>query len=83
MKDIIIENGAIFRLDNEFHSGTIAVSNGRITNEFPEDAERIDADGMYVIPGLTDIHFHGCISSCTFSRSVNQHPHFIVLVIDR
>ena len=61
MRDIIIENGAIFRPDNEFHKGTIAIINGRITNDIPEDAERIDAEGMYVIPGLTDIHFHGCM----------------------
>ena len=61
MRNIIIENGAIFRPDNEFHKGTIAIINGRITSEIPEDAERIDAEGMYVIPGLTDIHFHGCM----------------------
>ena len=61
VKNIIIENGAIFRPDNEFHKGTIVITNGRITNEIPEDAERIDAEGMYVIPGLTDIHFHGCM----------------------
>ena len=61
MRDIIIENGAIFRPDNEFHKGTIAITNGIITNDIPEDAERFNADGMYVIPGLTDIHFHGCM----------------------
>ncbi len=60
MKDIIIENGIIFRPDNTFHRGTIAIHEGRITNDIPDEAERIDAEGLYVIPGLTDIHFHGC-----------------------
>ena len=60
MNNIIIDNGIIFRPDNQFHRGTIAVSNGRITNGLPENAERINAENLYVIPGLTDIHFHGC-----------------------
>ena len=41
MNNIIIDNGIIFRPDNQFHRGTIAVSNGRITNGLPENAERI------------------------------------------
>ena len=61
MKNIIIDNGIIFRPDNKFHTGTIAISNGRITNDIPENAIRINAEGLYVIPGLTDIHFHGCM----------------------
>lgn len=24
------------------------------------DAQRLDAEGCYLIPGLTDVHFHGC-----------------------
>ncbi len=60
MNNIIIDNGIIFRTDNKFHAGTIAVSNGKITDEIPNDAMRINAEGLYVIPGLTDIHFHGC-----------------------
>ena len=61
MKNIIIENGIIFRPDNKFHTGTIAIADGRITNDIPDDAQRINAEGLYVIPGLTDIHFHGCM----------------------
>ena len=61
VKNIIIENGTIFRPDNKFHAGTIAIADGRITNDIPDDAQRINAEGLYVIPGLTDIHFHGCM----------------------
>ncbi|MBQ6971376.1 MAG: N-acetylglucosamine-6-phosphate deacetylase [Synergistaceae bacterium] len=60
MRDIVIEGGRIFRPDCEFHAGTIAIHDGRITDNIPDKATRIHADGMYVIPGLTDIHFHGC-----------------------
>lgn len=60
MNSLIIENGKIFRPDNKFHAGTVSVTNRRITDEIPNDAKRINAEGLYVIPGLTDIHFHGC-----------------------
>ena len=61
MNNIIIDNGIIFRPDGKFHAGTIAITNGRITSDIPQDAQRINAEGLYVIPGLTDIHFHGCM----------------------
>lgn len=32
-----------------------------ITDDPVEDPEIIDAAGCYVIPGLLDVHFHGCI----------------------
>ncbi|MBQ6919462.1 MAG: hypothetical protein IJQ74_03970, partial [Synergistaceae bacterium] len=58
---MIIENGIIFRPDNEFHKGTVAIKNGIITSEIQDDDEVFDAENFYVIPGLTDIHFHGCM----------------------
>ena len=59
MKDIKIINGNIFRPDCKFHKGDIEISDGFIVNETSKDAEIIDAENFYVIPGLTDIHFHG------------------------
>lgn len=53
-------NGIIFRPDNTFHRGTIAITGDTITNTEPDNAEIIDAENLYIIPGLTDIHFHGC-----------------------
>ena len=61
LNNIIIDNGIIFRPDGKFHTGTISITNGRITNDIPDNAQRINAEGLYVIPGLTDIHFHGCM----------------------
>ena len=60
MSSIIIKNGNIFCPDCKFHAGTLAISNGLITNSPSQDAEVIDAGGLYIIPGLVDIHFHGC-----------------------
>ncbi|MBQ7221401.1 MAG: N-acetylglucosamine-6-phosphate deacetylase [Synergistaceae bacterium] len=56
----IIKNGNIFREDGHFHRGSLSVSQGIITDSAPDDAKIIDADNLYIIPGLTDIHFHGC-----------------------
>ena len=57
---MIITNGNIFREDGRFHRGDIAVSHGIISDSASSDAEIIDAENLYIIPGLTDIHFHGC-----------------------
>lgn len=46
--------------DCKFHKGTLYVSEGIISQTEPKNAEIIDAENLYIIPGLTDIHFHGC-----------------------
>ncbi len=56
----IISNAFIFRPDCNFHTGNIYTSGEFITNESSSDAKIIDAQNLYIIPGLTDIHFHGC-----------------------
>ncbi len=37
-------------------------------NGFPEDEEAeevvVDGEGAYAIPGLIDLHFHGCVADC-------------------
>ena len=60
MQKYIITNGIIFTPDNTFRTGTISTAGDIITNTAQEDAEIIDAENLYIIPGLTDIHFHGC-----------------------
>ena len=54
------ENGWIFA-DGRFVRGGFSVENGRFANvleDIPGPAE--DLDGALVIPGLVDIHVHGC-----------------------
>ena len=60
MQNIVIQNGNIFREDGHFHRESLSVSNGIISDSVSDDAQVIDAENLYIIPGLTDIHFHGC-----------------------
>ena len=60
MKNFIIKNGIILDQKFEFHRGDLKISGGLIVENIPSDAEIIDAENFYVVPGLIDIHFHGC-----------------------
>ena len=60
MQSLNIINGRVFRPDGKFHVGSLAISDGLITDTPQADAQIIDAENLYIIPGLTDIHFHGC-----------------------
>lgn len=55
-----IINGLVFRENQGFIRETLYVENGRFTDHSTDDTV-IDADGCYVIPGLIDVHFHGCV----------------------
>jgi len=60
MKNYIIKNAIILNQDFEFHRGDLKISDGIITEQELIDAEVIDAENFYLVPGLVDIHFHGC-----------------------
>lgn len=67
MKRKII-NGLVFREEGVFEPETVYICGERIVSEekyldCSEKEIRTDAAGGYVIPGLTDIHFHGCMGS--------------------
>ena len=59
-------NGKVF-VDGAFAEGkNVAFENGKITavTEGASDSgETVDASGCYVIPGLVDLHFHGCVGA--------------------
>lgn len=67
---MIIKNGNIFGEDGRFHKGYIRVDGKNIKELDREEMLRdlvleeqetvLDAQGLYVIPGLVDIHMHGC-----------------------
>ena len=57
---MIIKNLHIFQEDGTFREGELYTS-GALLSETPEDKQVLDGRGAYAIPGLTDIHFHGCV----------------------
>ena len=66
---MIIKCDHIFSTDGLFHSGIIQIRENRIEKVLfhPEDflsesyADSVlDATNFYIIPGLVDIHLHGC-----------------------
>lgn len=63
-----IINGLVFREEGDFEPADVFLCGDRIVSEETyrsTDGEETftDAKGGYVIPGLTDIHFHGCMGS--------------------
>lgn len=60
---MIIKNGIIFRDDKTFVKGNLYLEMGRIMKSAREvtDNTEIDAEGLYVLPGLIDIHIHGAM----------------------
>lgn len=55
-----IINGLVFHENQGFVKETLYIENGHFSDHTTDDT-LIDADGCYVIPGLIDIHFHGCV----------------------
>ncbi len=65
---MIIRNVKVYTEDREFVDGEIVICDGRIEKAGPAvtkpdgmDTEAVlDGEGCYAIPGLIDLHFHGC-----------------------
>lgn len=63
---MIIKNANIYTEDHRFIKGTVALENGRFVSNAEVDethSRSVDAEGLYMIPGLVDIHFHGCMGA--------------------
>lgn len=60
---MLIKNAKVFNEASFFEDRDIFVEDGIIRESAGEDREEelVDAAGLYAIPGLTDIHFHGCM----------------------
>lgn len=56
-----IKNVKVYKEDKTFVHEDILIRNGKFISETADDDEVIDGDGCYAIPGLIDIHFHGCM----------------------
>ena len=55
-----ITGGQVFDLERGFSLRDIC-TNGALIAEASGDDAVLDASGCYVIPGLVDVHFHGCM----------------------
>lgn len=61
---MIIKNASVYTEDGIFLEKDIYIKDGYFTDneETADDGQVMDASGCVAIPGLTDIHFHGCMS---------------------
>ncbi len=55
-----IANGQVFDLKEGFVTRDVC-TDGTLISKTSGDGNVLDAAGCYVIPGLVDVHFHGCV----------------------
>ena len=55
-----ITGGQVFDLEQGFVARDVC-TDGALISEISGDDCVLDASGCYVIPGLVDVHFHGCV----------------------
>lgn len=63
---MIIKNARVFTEQGTFEEKDILIKGGRFIEKEPEVAgkvqeEVVDARGLIAIPGLIELHFHGCV----------------------
>ena len=54
------KNLKVYQPDGSFRTGSLTISGERISAAEPT-AEAVDMGGLYAVPGLVDLHFHGCV----------------------
>lgn len=60
---MIIKNVNVYGEDKKFHEGEVMIENGLFAETAADTSEIIDGEGCYAIPGLIDLHFHGCVGA--------------------
>lgn len=60
---MIIKNVKRYTEENRFVDGEICIKEDLFLSEeeIGQETEIIDGEGCYAIPGLIDLHFHGCM----------------------
>lgn len=60
---MILKNALVYTPAHTFVPGDIAIRDGRIAADAaPLPGEEVlDAEGLYALPGLVDVHFHGAV----------------------
>lgn len=57
---MIIQNALVYTPDHTFVKKDLVID-GPFLSKTTGDQNKINAEGLYAIPGLTDIHLHGCV----------------------
>lgn len=59
---MLIKNVKVYTEEKTFEDGEIVIKDGIFAGSGEAEAEEqvIDGEGCYAIPGLIDLHFHGC-----------------------
>lgn len=61
---MVIKNGLVYGEDQCFQTRDIFIEDHRfVESADSSDAEVIDAQGLYVLPGLIDVHSHGAVGA--------------------
>lgn len=65
MREMIIENVNVYTEKKIFERGSVCIRDGRFHAGTPcsQKEEVIDGGGCYAIPGLIDLHLHGCMGA--------------------
>ena len=58
---MIIKNVQVYTENKTFEKSEIYIKDGLFSKTPQENDEVIDGNGCYAIPGLIDVHFHGCM----------------------
>lgn len=60
---MIIKNVKVYQEDQTFKEGEICIRDGVFVGnaDAQEGEEILDGEGCYAIPGMIDLHFHGCM----------------------
>lgn len=56
-----IQNVKVYTEERTFRAGEIFIEDGRFVRQEEKPGEILDGEGCWAIPGLIDIHFHGCM----------------------
>ncbi|MCL2828240.1 MAG: N-acetylglucosamine-6-phosphate deacetylase [Oscillospiraceae bacterium] len=76
---MLIKHAKVFQENGGFASGDIAISGQYFADTAP-GGEIIDATGCYAIPGLIDLHIHGCVDhdfSDTDAQGLSDMAHYL------
>ena len=62
-RKMIIKNVKVYQEDQTFKEGEICIRDGAFVGnaDAQEGEEILDGEGCYAIPGMIDLHFHGCM----------------------